>query len=110
MLELNREEEKIVCEILKQYVPDTAVWAFGSRVKGTSREYSDLDLVVIGKEKLAIDKLGRLKEAFQESKLPFRVDVVDWHALSPEFKQIIKAGPFFVLKPCQAEKDVSKCV
>ncbi len=98
MLEVSREELKIICDILQQYVPETAVWAFGSRVKGTARKYSDLDLVVIGKEKMGISKLGRLQEAFQESELPFRVDVLDWHTLSPEFRRVIKAGPFCVLK------------
>ena len=34
-------------------------------------------------------KLSRLIEAFQESTLPFRVDVLDWHEASPAFQAII---------------------
>ena len=40
--------------ILKQYAnairakfPDALIWAFGSRVKGTASEYSDLDVCVV---------------------------------------------------------------
>jgi len=39
---------------------------------------------------MSITEFGELIEAFQESGLPFRVDVLDWHAISPEFRQVIK--------------------
>jgi len=32
-----------------------------------------------------------LKEAFEESDLPFRVDITDYNAISNEFRAIIKA-------------------
>lgn len=37
------------------------------------------------------DKLRLIKEAFEESDLPFRVDVLDWHSLSNNFKRIIES-------------------
>ena len=76
--------------ILTKYVPDCQVRAFGSRVTGTAKPYSDLDLVVIGREKLPRKHYYRLKEAFQESDLPIRVDVLDWHRISPEFREVIE--------------------
>jgi len=79
-----------ILSILDRYVPNTPVWAFGSRVRGNYKSYSDLDLVIIGERKMSINELGELIEAFQESDLPFRVDVLDWHATSPEFRQVIK--------------------
>ena len=42
-----------VMVILEQYVPNAEVWVFGSRVSGTAREHSDLDLVVIDEQKLS---------------------------------------------------------
>ncbi|MBU6145901.1 MAG: hypothetical protein KGO83_04255, partial [Paenibacillaceae bacterium] len=36
--------------------------------------------------------MADVKDAFQESNLPFRVDVLDWHALSEAFRDVIKAG------------------
>ena len=38
---------------------------------------------------LGFRRLGLLVEAFQESTLPFRVDVLDWHETSPSFQAII---------------------
>ncbi len=66
------------------------VRAFGSRVNGTTKSYSDLDLAVVGSGKLSDDTLRCLKEAFEESDLPFRVDVLDWNATSPGFQKVIE--------------------
>lgn len=79
----------MVNEILRQIVPDRTVWAFGSRVNGKARGYSDLDLVILGDAALPTPTLYALQEAFQESELPIRVDVLDWHSLSPSFRQVI---------------------
>ena len=76
--------------ILKQHVPEVEIWVFGSRVTGTAKDYSDLDLVVLGKEKLPQKQYYQLQEAFQESELPIRIDVLDWHRITPEFRKNIK--------------------
>jgi predicted nucleotidyltransferase len=78
-----------VKSILRKYVPDCEVRAFGSRVAGTSKEYSDLDLAIVGKEKISDAILFALKEDFQDSDLPFRVDVLDLNAISKEFRQVV---------------------
>ena len=64
--------------------------AFGSRVIGTARAQSDLDLALVGPARLDRRTLGNLREAFQESDLPMQVDLVDWHAISKEFQAIIQ--------------------
>ena len=51
----------------------TRVDVFGSRAKGTHRDYSDLDLVLHGS--LSEADVDRLWTLFQESNLPFSVDV-----------------------------------
>lgn len=89
MIEITHLQRQIILKILEEYVPDAKVWAFGSRVKGTAKKYSDLDLLIMGKEKMSINRLGELQEAFQESDLPFRVDLVDWHRITPEFRDLI---------------------
>jgi len=76
--------------ILRQHVPQCEVRAFGSRVSCTAKPYSDLDLAVVCSSKLSDETFSRLKEAFEESDLPFRVDVLDWHATSPEFQKVIE--------------------
>lgn len=85
------EDLKTVKAILSIYVPKQEVWAFGSRVTGKSRPFSDLDLAVISRKPLNLSVFMNLKNAFSESDLPFKVDVIDWAATRPEFQKIIKA-------------------
>lgn len=47
MIDLTPEYQTIIRNILRQYLPGFEVWAFGSRVTGRAKHYSDLDLVVI---------------------------------------------------------------
>ncbi|MEJ2700971.1 MAG: nucleotidyltransferase domain-containing protein [Sedimentisphaerales bacterium] len=86
-------KEKYLTEIrriLGEHVPDCEARAFGSRVEGKAREFSDLDLVLVGSEKLDWRRIERLKDAFASSDLPMTVDVIDWHAISDEFRATIK--------------------
>lgn len=87
---------KILRQLLSGYLPDTAVRAFGSRVKGTSRPDSDLDLVVFATPQQK-SHVHQLKEALDESNLPFRVDLLVWDEISEEFRENIKEQ-FFVLQ------------
>lgn len=90
MIDIPLRHLEIIREILYKHVPDCEVRAFGSRVTGRAKDYSDLDLVVVCKKKLAGDILYGLKEDFEESDLPFRVDVLDWNAISEEFRRVIE--------------------
>jgi hypothetical protein len=36
-VQMSGEEWRLVCEILRQHVPDREVWAFGSRAIGTAK-------------------------------------------------------------------------
>ena len=92
LIDISPENWQIVREILQRYVPDREVWAFGSRAKWTAKEFSDLDLAIIGDTPLSIALTADMKEAFQESALPFKIDIVDWASITPSFRQIIQAA------------------
>ena len=89
MIDLNPKHLKTIQHILATHIPDREVRAFGSRVKWTAKDYSDLDLAVVGSEPLTLRQLRRLTEAFEESYLPIQVDVVDWQSLSDGFRKVI---------------------
>ncbi len=91
LIDISPEYWQIVREILQRYVPDREVWAFGSRAKWTAKEFSDLDLAIIGDTPLSIALTADMKEAFQESALPFKIDIVDWASITPSFRQVIQA-------------------
>lgn len=79
----------IVQAILQKHVPDRDVWAFGSRAKGNAKDYSDLDLAILGEQPLGLAVSAALADDFSESDLPWKVDVVDWATTSASFRKII---------------------
>lgn len=99
MIDLAPEHLETVRMILQKHVPGCEVRAFGSRCTGAAKKHSDLDLAIIGNERLDPDTMRLLKEAFEESVLPIRVDIVDWHGISPGFRQIIEAGCEVIQSP-----------
>jgi predicted nucleotidyltransferase len=80
----------IVREILQKYLPPTStVWVFGSRATGTAKKFSDLDLLIdIGKP-LPLEISADLSNDFEESDLPYKVDIVDWITISASFRERI---------------------
>jgi len=91
-LAIRPEELAIVRNILERLVPERRVWAFGSRVNGPTKKFSDLDLVILGDDPLPLGRMGDLADAFTESDLPYKVDLVDWATTTPVFRRIIEAG------------------
>jgi predicted nucleotidyltransferase len=88
-ISIRPQERQILVSLMEQFLPHTQVWAFGSRVKGKPRSCSDLDLVAFtGKEQRA--QVSLLKEALDESNLPFRVDLLEWNSIPDNFKENIK--------------------
>ena len=41
--------------------------------------------------RLTLDEIAELVEAFTESDLPYKVDVVDWHGIDEQLRETIKA-------------------
>ena len=79
----------VVLAMLARHVPDRDICVMGSRVTGRAKPFSDLDLVVMGDEPLDLQTMGQLREAFDESSLPFAVDIVEWASASERFRRII---------------------
>jgi len=92
MIDLTPQHLAKVQQILRNHVAECEVRVFGSRYLGQAKPYSDLDLCVIGGTAISMQALRALREAFEESDLPFRVDVLDWHTISPEFQAVISRG------------------
>jgi predicted nucleotidyltransferase len=86
---MSASELTLVKNILGTWLPAREVRMFGSRARGKPKPYSDLDLVIMGDTPIPLSTLGQLQDAFANSDLPWRVDVVDWVSTSPEFQSHI---------------------
>lgn len=89
MIDLDENIMNEVRRILRDHISGYEVRAYGSRVRGKSRKFSDLDLAVVDEKEIDSQKIEDLKEAFAVSDLPIMVDVLDWHSISDEFREVI---------------------
>jgi len=90
MIHLRPDELRLVRAILRTYVPGREVRAFGSRVDAKVKPMSDLDLCIMGDDRLQPAALERLRSAFSESTLRMKVDLVEWADLNGSFRTIIQ--------------------
>jgi len=90
-IDLKPEHRAIVQAILRAHLPEHAqVWVFGSRATGKARRGSDLDLAIDLGQKLPSDIESALHFAFEDSNLPWTVDVVDMQRIQGIFRQNVE--------------------
>lgn len=80
-------------------MPEYPVCAFGSRAKWLAKSYSDLDLALMTTVPLSLARMADIKEAFAESDLTVRVDVLDWAATDQKFQEMIAKDMVIIAQP-----------
>lgn len=90
-IRLDPEELALAKRIVAFWAPGIPAYVFGSRVSGRNfKPTSDLDICLKGTAPVAPRVLRQVKDAFEVSDLPMRVDVLDWHDVSPGFRAAIE--------------------
>ena len=90
MIDLEEQYLEETKRILTQKVPQCEVRVFGSRINGKAHKFSKFNLALVDKEKLDWRKIESLKDAFSLSDVPIIVDVINWNAISDDFRKIIE--------------------
>ena len=91
MIKLRPDDLRLVQAVLHTHVPDREVRAFGSRVQGKVKPTSDLDLCIMGNQRVKPNVIDDLQTAFSESSLPIKVDLVEWATLQEGFRKIVES-------------------
>jgi predicted nucleotidyltransferase len=99
LIELLPSQSAVVAAIAAAVAPEHQVFVFGSRSTGHARAPSDLDLLFKSPHALTVQQFGELAERFDESNLPFRVDVVDSATTSAAFMKQIEGDLKPLLSP-----------
>lgn len=86
MLFMEPRHLAIVQDILSKY--SYSFYAFGSRARGNPKTLSDLDICFF--DKIPSNIVMHIEEDFEESDLPYKVDIVDWNKCSDDFRALIK--------------------
>jgi type I restriction enzyme S subunit len=86
--DISKDEYKIIAEILGKYLESNQkIYIFGSRAKNETKYNSDLDLAI---EKIDRKKLIKIKNEFEESRLPYKVDILELNSVSEDFRKRVK--------------------
>ena len=85
---MTTEQRELLLTYLPRFIPGVTVWAYGSRVKRSAKDRSDLDLVVFATPQQQ-SAVCDLQEALDESNLPFLVDLHIWDDLPERFHETI---------------------
>ena len=89
-IDVRPDHLRIVREVLHRHLPaGVKVWVFGSRASWTTKDSSDLDLALDGETEIPRRSLSALEEAFEDSDLPYTVDVVDLKRIGERFRRIV---------------------
>jgi len=92
MIDLDAATRKKVELVLGCLLPQTEVRLVGSRARSGAKRQADIDLLVIRSKPLTPRERALLNTAFQESDIPFKVDVLEWECLTPSFRRHLVEG------------------
>ena len=88
MIDLDIKYIKFIKEIISKYLDEYSLYLFGSRAKGVSKKYSDVDLAIEA-DNFSSEIKAKLEFEFENSTLPYEVDLIDLNNISDEFKKLI---------------------
>ena len=86
MIQLEKRHWKIIQQILSKY--PYQFYAYGSRVKDSAWKLSDLDLCYY--DNIPSSVICEMREEFEQSNLPFMVELVNWKHMRPAFQKNIE--------------------
>lgn len=81
---------RIIKKIILGFVEQKThqLFLFGSRANGKAKKFSDFDIGIKGAKPLPLKTIALIKEALEDSDLPFEVDVVDLARATEKFKKL----------------------
>ena len=90
-MKITPQELKIIKQIFTEFLDASKfeVYLFGSRINDTAHKSSDLDVLIRGEQEVPGSILEYLREAFEKSALPYKMDVLEFHRISPAFREKI---------------------
>jgi len=97
MLPSNIPEISIFFEkFFKQKGKEVKVILFGSRARNSHTEFSDIDIAIIAEDDIS-EEILTLKELFENSLLPQKVDIVNFNEAPDSLKEeILKEGKVWI--------------
>jgi len=85
------QDKQTIISIITKRLPRAQIYLFGSRARQDNKPESDIDIAIDNKQKIDLIILSEIKEAIEESSIPFTMDLLDLNNVSESIKtQILK--------------------
>ena len=102
MIDLDVKTRNQVQRILNQYLPEAEVRLVGSRARRGAKPQADIDLLVMRSHPLLPRERALLNTAFEESDIPFKVDLLEWELLTTAFRlRLLEGGAPLLYRPAR---------
>lgn len=90
-IDLDVKYIKLLINIINKQLsnPNYKVYIFGSRVTNKAKKYSDIDLAFDLNRKITIAEIADLRDCFDNSDLPYYIDIIDLNNIEQDFKASI---------------------
>lgn len=90
-LDISKNDLEFILDVLKRHLSNFKfeLYAFGSRVDGSAKPGSDLDLLLCSTSEIKSSTIEFIREEFENSDLHYAVDLIDASKIEDDFKKII---------------------
>lgn len=87
---LDERTKRIIIAVIAALIPHAKIYLFGSRARGTHKEYSDVDIAVDAGERLAYSQIGEARDMLNASNIPLKFDVLDFQRVDQAMQDSIR--------------------
>lgn len=87
---LSEDQIHFIVKTIRKFFPMTRILAFGSRVSGIPKKYSDFDICLDDGCPLDLSQLALMSEVFEDSDLPIKIDISDYRRITGDFRNIVE--------------------
>lgn len=87
---IDKKTTKIIKKIIFRFLDPqkNKVFIFGSHALGNAVKFSDIDIGIESEKEIDLLTLSEIEEVFEESDLPYKVEIVDFSTVSEQFKKV----------------------
>lgn len=90
MENIDQATKKKIIDLISVLIPDAKIYLFGSRARGDHSKWSDIDIALDAGKQLPREQVDEVQSVFQATNLMYKIQVADFHIVSPEMQSAIK--------------------
>lgn len=83
-MNLEKKFIDLIKNSVNKYLPEAKIFIFGSRARETNKKFSDIDIAIKNPNKPDYKLLAMIRFDLEESELPYKIDLSDYHDLDKE--------------------------